>query len=305
MIPTQTALIHCQAGNLSLALPMNQVTQIMGEAEVRRNGEKGHPHGWINDAGQDVPVIDLAAALGQPPHHSNLPSQYLMLQDQERSLVLLVEKVIRVRRPGSTLFKTLPSPIHHLSHSLLLAAAQEQPTLFLLDFEGLAHLAGLETKPADDWRPFSAPKNPANTPQTAPSMLSFSPSAHPEVMRWALSTTQVAEVLKVDTFEILPTLPSYFSGLLWWREEPVPIIDLNRRIGRQQQTSGERVLIARLVHHAAFIGILCNGNVRLERELDAYRHLELDPQEHPSFALAAFENDEHTVVFPNIDAILA
>ena len=300
----RTSFIHFQAGGMNLALPMSQVVHIMGEANVRRNDMAIRPYGWIDDPAGEMPVIDLGSCLGKAAHVHGSPCQFITIRDHGRNLVLLIQKVFRVRQPGMTHFKSLLTPVHHLSRSLFIAAAREEPTLFLLDFEGLAHLAGLETKPFP-----SLPSRQSHSQvwacDSTPSMLSFSSNAVDSEPRWGLSTTQVAEILKVASFDDLPVVPDYFLGLLWWREEPVPIIDLNLRQGKMEKSPVERVLIARLLGASSHIGLSCNSDMRIERDLGDYQTLDLDPLVHPSFAIAAFEKGQQVVVIPNIDAILA
>lgn len=296
--------IQFLAGGHSLAIPMTYVTSIFGDVPMSRNDKAIRPYGWMTHQDKEIPIIDLGACLGSRSHVMGAPCQYIVLERDQRSLVLLVERVSNVRKDHGHSFKKLIKPVYHLSHSLILAISQEQPTVFLLDFEGLAHLAGLETQPF----PIELPNTSQRViplPAKATAMLSFSSSKESHAPRWGLSTGQVAEILKVDSLETLPVLPDYFRGFLWWREEPIPIIDLNLRQGHLEKTALDRVLIARLGDNQGYLGFNCQSDMRLEKDLDGFQPVELDPELHPSFAMGAFEKEQQIVVIPNINAILA
>lgn len=226
-----------------------------------------------------------------------------MIYKGSRTMILLVDKVIRAHPPNSLMLKPFGDSLRQLTKKLFAAVAKEDPVIFLLDFDGLALLAGMPSLPP---APIIAtkPKLANTTSSTQSLLLSFSIGDHRHPTRWGLSAAQVAEVLKAELCVPMVKVPNYILGFIWWREEPVPIVDLNLRQGWQTHGQIDRILIARLAGASAHLGFPCQGDIRVESDLDSYQSVHMIPEEHGCLALGVFQKDQQVLVVPDVEAIL-
>ncbi len=86
-------------------------------------------------------------------------------------------------------------------------------------------------------------------------------------LSFGLSITQVTEVLRPRPLIPVPTAPPFVLGLINWRDRPVPIIDLDARLGstaspKSPANGHSRLIIARSVGRDAFVGFPIQSVVR-------------------------------------------
>jgi len=135
-------------------------------------------------------------------------------------------------------------------------------------------------------------------------MLSF--SLGKAQTRWGLSITQVAEVRQSEPLLPVACSPGYLMGLLWWRDEPVPVVDLNLRQGWPGLDFAERILVARIKENSGYLGFHCGSDVKIERDLETYQPIPLSESIHGSLATGAFQRDNReTLIIPDLATVLA
>ena len=123
---------------------------------------------------------------------------------------------------------------------------------------------------------------------------------------FGLSISQVLEVLDPLPIIPLPGAPDFVIGLVNWRDQPTPVIDLAGWLGLGQKTVGQSA--ARLLMAGggdAWIGCPISSGVRMARLPINYRPCEHSPVSDPARLLGAFELEDETLLIPDLARIHA
>ena len=139
------------------------------------------------------------------------------------------------------------------------------------------------------------------------STISPAPGERPVV--FGLSITQSPEVLVSLPLTPVPTAPPFVAGLINWRNRPVPVIDLNMRLGLSARpiSPGEhhRFLIVRGYQPQSFACIPIQPNARMVQLPLAYRPSNRPLPLHKELVHGIFELEQETLIIPNLKTILA
>ena len=141
-------------------------------------------------------------------------------------------------------------------------------------------------------------------------MLFSTPGADPREwpVSFGLSVTQVLELVELPEIILIPSAPGFVSGLINWRDHPVPVIDLNARLARDQSAAALsedcRILIVRATHQEELAGLLIQPDTRVQplpiTHAPSRRELSLDR----TMVSGMFELAEATMIIPDLDAVL-
>jgi purine-binding chemotaxis protein CheW len=155
----------------------------------------------------------------------------------------------------------------------------------------------------------SAPASPAGKGQ----ILMFT-AAKTAVQDWvlAVSLTQVMEVLEPLPMTTVPGAPDYVLGFVNWRRNPVPVIDLNARLGLGSPAkhltftkADSRLLIARAASSAQLCGFLINPNPKAQALPIPHEQLREDLPIAKVWTRGMFELENEMLVVPDLDRLIA
>ena len=342
-------LIQCTVGDETYGLNMSWVRNIqradrlrpVSRAEVDTAGLIG----WLPGLESDIPIFSLANRLGLTDRSAQSTSpagdgalqRIIVLpsplppadptEQREQLWALLVDQVSPVIQIPSANFYPLPAIVADPATNYFEGIISLEEALVLLlspawlhpqesnsesDFEEVSHhIAGSPQMPTTN-RP-----NPANlTPKTqnpkssARRIMVFSTSSEDQVYSFGLSITQIPEVLRPRPLTPVPTAPPFVLGLVNWRDRPVPIIDLDARLGLAPQTKPTanrhtRLIIARGVDQDTFVGFAIQAGVRVLRLPLPHQPISNPLPLDQTLVKGAFDIEGKTLVLPDIQNIMA
>jgi len=331
--------VRCEAGNQRFALDTVWVRSIQRVDRLRPNpaelDARDQPMGWVEGPPGEIPVYRLATLLGLPAQSNGRHRRVLVLQPVAGTpaagepWALQVDRISQVIVALADRVTTLPPVLAQPGNRFFQGVVRLGETLILLLAPDRVHpQAGwpaLDPELTPPGPPFAGPAGarPAGARARAGAvgaaarpgrgrMLLFTsrppaPGSRPVV--YGLSITQVPEVLVPGTIVPVPGAPPYVRGLINWRHHPVPLIDLDARLGlpgdRLPPVRGpQRVLLAR-------DGNLLGG-LLVRPSIDAIRlPVENRPSDQPpapararDLVRAVFELADATLIVPDIRAVL-
>lgn len=295
-------LIQFQSGHYQLALPLPWINRIEAGITFTPNSRGMTPLGWVETDKGRTSVLDLSICLGNPPHPNPGKAQFLFLNDSSRPMVLMVDRVIRARRPHSMAISPIAQELLGLPSPLVRGIALENPPLYVLDFEGLAHQCGLPTYPVN--RPRLKFIQPDSSVTSAPMLISFPIDPKEPQQRLGLSLRQVVEILHHPHIEPLPGGPSHIPGFIWWRNLAIPVIDLNLKLFGSSQNQAERIIVARIPMTEHYIGLVCCSDMHTEKDLSSFQPVPSLPSDGDYF-LGTFQKGDILLIIPNLKTLCA
>jgi chemotaxis signal transduction protein len=139
-------------------------------------------------------------------------------------------------------------------------------------------------------------------------------------LTFALSLSQVPEVLELPPMIPVPFAPAFVSGLIRWRDRVVPVIDLARRLGLpndgEEMPEKTRLLIVRSGRGTDPIigrggsrlelwgGFVVRSDVRITPVPPAHRTSKSSVPLAPEMTSGVFEGPEGRLVIPDLRTIL-
>lgn len=305
---------------LSEVRSLTRAHQLM-PASVYQTDGMPPPLGWITLQQEPVPVYDLAARLQLAPLPDAAAARegFLIALKTTPTLALRVDRIMgSVELPNAQLLALPPiatagtealfQGIAEVNEKWVLCAnaqrlhpapaARSQSTITDLttvapSFSVTAQIAGAQRK-------------------AAPQVLLFSvPSAAETSLVFGLSLAQVQEVTAPLPILPVPYAPPYVLGITNWRGVPVPIVDLEMRLGLTTTPTApaallaqSRLLVACGPEQRGLLGVLVQSQVKTLRLPIAYTTLTQPLTLLPEFIKGAFAWEEKPLVIPDVDAIL-
>ncbi len=276
--------------------------------------------GWIASQQNKFPVFDLAEQLH--------PSASGAAKNFHEGLVLLVNAAepfgLRVDRIVGNL-EVNPSQIMALPQIIEPGAEKRFKGIVKLNDKWLLYADAdkLQRRHPGHFSPSNQTARattslPATTPtprkSTAQIML-FSPaqrldeSIETQPMVFGLSLTQVQEISHLLPILSVPSAPNYVFGITNWRDVPIPIIDLQTRLGlslqpvsAQQIDPKSRLLIARAP--TGWLGVPINPQVKAFPLPIPYQRNQQPLSLEQDLVLGIFELEGSPLVIPDLDAML-
>ncbi|MGE3540604.1 MAG: chemotaxis protein CheW [Candidatus Tectimicrobiota bacterium] len=313
MVVEQTAgarrWLRCVAAGQTYALALAYVSSIQRPEQCRwQPGPRG-PLALLPGAGRAIPVVRLAACLAAAPTASSLSGRLLVLKAQPHPWALHVDSLEGVIQMASEAVYALPdlgqAPATCCFDAVL---AWEDQFLLSLAPAGLCP-AGLSV-PAAPYHPIPRPVThlpPA--PQVGGQLLSFRTLEHaPHDPPWcfALSLSQIAQLLYRPPFVPVPGLAPGIVGLTWWRDALLGVIDLSQRLGGAASPLDptRRLLVVRAAATRAFVSFAVWPDVHLWRLPLAHRPSERQFPFQPALICGQFDLEHTTLVIPDINRLL-
>jgi chemotaxis signal transduction protein len=130
-------------------------------------------------------------------------------------------------------------------------------------------------------------------------------------LAFGLNITQVDEVLGLPALTPVPHTAPFLVGLANWRDQPVPVLDLARRLGLPPSApdARSRLLVVSAGAPAAEphdrAGFLVRPSVRVLRLPLAHRPCIRMPPLEPALVRGAVELPQETLVIPHLQRVLA
>ncbi len=323
-------LISCTSGAEDFCLDMTSIRQIEAGEHLKINDEPNGPLGWIHYQGSDLPVYAL--------HEKMDPGNYAATADHHEGRVLIMDcdepLAVKVDRVNGLIDA---SPDQIAAMPLITDPFQQNR------YKGLVKIPG-QWQLYPNHQTFGAPSKPApaysetdllsttqipiiinsTTPRQGSSFVSIKPqllmfsSAVPdrvvnedEPIMFALSLTQVKELMTPLPIISVPGSPNYVLGMVNWRDLPVPVIDLKVRLGIRtsvldpgQLETRSRLLIAQSPHSDKVVGFLINSMVKTFALPIPYQTFVSRPMVDLQLCSGLYDIEGLPLVIPNLEALL-
>lgn len=317
-------MVCCIAGGETYGLDMSLVRGVQGAEAVRQEREGQPIVGWLPTNRGDLPVVRLSSRLRRRAASFNTEDQILVLDsplgpyglmiDRIRNVVNLTEENLfsvpdLVRGPES-----LFQGVANIEGELVLYASADRlhpqavrsdesladatPTFSSIDYRLTRAVTEAERQSNLD----SGQKGRGRV--LFFSTADFYSSGRP--LLFGLSLSQVLEISEPLAIIPVPGAPAYVLGLSNWRDNPVPVIDLNIRLGMGASSLGEGTcfLIVRAPGAAGLVGFPIRPDARMQilplANVPCDRELPLDR----SLTRGIFDLTQATLVVPDMSRII-
>jgi purine-binding chemotaxis protein CheW len=133
----------CRAEGVFLAIPVEQVHEIMRPLDLVLAGGPAFLLGVAIVRGEPTPVLDAGALLGAP--ESSAPARFVTIRGTERTVAIAVQEVVGVVETSGDSFRSAP---------LLLASAESDAVQALgaLDGSLMVLLNAVRALPDETWQ---------------------------------------------------------------------------------------------------------------------------------------------------------
>ncbi len=339
-------LIQCSIGTETYGLDMSWARSIQRSDRLRFASEAEVEDaaagfiGWLPGNKEDIPVFSLANRLGRPalPAKSDALQRVIVLPSplpptggkdkQEQLWALLVDRVSQVMQVTGDHFFPLPPIVINPDTNYFegIIRLEKDLILFLSPvwlYPDISTNAGEFQSSSSELQGSSFESQIPRKKNVPKSRTTPSPSKIARIMifstrqtesdepalSFGLSITQVTEVLRPRPLIPVPTAPPFVLGLINWRDRPVPIIDLDARLGSTSSPKSpangySRLMIARSVGRDAFVGFPIQPAVRtLPLPLPHHASTQTLPIDQ-TLVRGVVELEDETLALPDIQRIL-
>jgi chemotaxis signal transduction protein len=289
-------LMPCQAGGRSYYLDASAVRSVHRKEEWRLNWRSDSPLGWIRHRGEEIPILDLARALGVA--HTTVSDSAVVVDTESGPKAWGVGSVGRVVALPEERILPVPAPCWTESSPPWMGVVTGEGTQALC--VSPQHLGQSGTEVPRMLK--HAPPGPAQ--QATGRAILFS-AGLPNV-RFCLGFGQVAEVITSPRLVAVPAGRPWLLGLIVWRGRSVPVIDLNWGVtGKGGAADTEDYLIVRATAHGDLAAVTLFGKPEaVDLPFDCEREDEPRVTSREWFR-AAFKRDHELFLTPDFAAILA
>ncbi len=326
MANNEFRFIQCWAGGMAYGLDMAWVRSIQRvDRLVREAGDDG-TIGWLEIGGQRVAVWSLADRLGETAVSSNQSQRVIVLNDPNHLWGMLVDQVSQVetavnadihlvpsialnpskpyfdrviRQDEEMLMLLSPECLHPDSECLRMASMSGGWEQAMSGYELPEMTGGVE----DEKRPFADEK------QGQIVIFQLPEQSDDDELSFVLSITQVPEILEPLPVRSVAGTAEYVTGIVNWRNRPVPIVELGRRFGMEERRrrggNGRlRLMIVRLPGNEELLGFMVRPNMRVVQLPIAHTSCP-QPEALPAeLVLGSLQADEETLVIPNLTNLI-
>jgi len=299
-------LVCCWVGDKQYALRGADVREIVRLEKMREATASDGRVGTLDLAGQSVPVFKLASVLGRPGQRSapNSGNHIAITGDQAELVGWLVDRVVRTALPDDARIVTLPSVVGPTATSRFEALVKFGGTSILL--MAPQYLNPLARRP-DATRAFSLPTRKKTDGSAEQIVLLFSTPALPRCAapRFALSGRQIASISQPMSPIPVPGSAPHVTGVAWWRDVVVPIIDFRGPGEHDDAAQRRRQVIAQCGPRlgSALVAFAVDAEMAMHRPGSGDQRAAAVPC--PSFAAGMFDVGGEPVALLDLDALLA
>jgi purine-binding chemotaxis protein CheW len=306
--------VRCRVGEETYALDMNWVRSIHRTEALRWNTDGDVPAGWLSGGeGGPIEVISLANRLKCPLKTRSDTQRVIVLNSPRQPWAILVDYVTQAEQVLAGNVMPFPAvaanPVRSLFEGVLNIGGD---LCLLLSPEQIRCDEGPAVKGhrAPQFPPPSRSLLEDATKSSSPGrLLVFSltrTAANKRPIVLGLSVSQVPEVISPVPLFRVPDAPAFVRGMINWRDNAVPIVDMASCIGFSTESTAERsrLTIARGSRAGSFLGFLTQATARTLRLPLRYNPCVRDLPLDRSMIIGAYELERETLVIPNLNLIL-
>jgi chemotaxis signal transduction protein len=304
-------LVCCSVGDKQYALRGGDVRQIVRVEKMRTAAGSDNSVGTLELAGQPVPVFRLGSVLGRTGPQRNAPNSsghHIAVTGEAGELVgWLVDRVVRTPLSQDAQIVALPAVVGPSASAWFEALVKVGGTSILL-------LAPQSLNPLSPRQPragaigpsaAAAVKKPGDSAEQI--ALLFSTPALPRCAapRFALSGRQVAAISQPMSPIPVPGSAPYVSGVTWWRNLVVPVIDFRGPGEHDDEAHRRRQLIAQCGPRLGntLVAFSVDAEIALHRPGTGDERVAGVPC--PPFAAGMFDIGGEPVALLDLDSLLA
>ena len=230
--------LRCYAGAQSYCLDVDQVVGIERGAQLSPNANDDGPVGWIATRGRKIPVYSLVERLGCGARSREVGA--ILVMNSADPWGLAVDRLSRFQRSLASSPDPVPPTIGPISGSFFRGVTVEEgtPILHLCPERLHPNAPPLRVAPVP---PPRIEDNADGADKASPGrLLLFSPPnpvppgilpAGRSGLWFALSYSQVLEIVSGVGCLPVPSAPPDVLGLIAWRRRAVPVVDAGRLFG--------------------------------------------------------------------------
>lgn len=305
-------LVCCTVGDRQYALRGADVRQIVRVEKMRAAAGGDSKAGTLDLAGQPVPVFRLGSVLNrmasQRPASASGGHHIAVTGEGSEIVGWLVDRVVRTPLSDDAQVAPLPAVVGPTATSWFEALVKLGGTsLLLMVPQYLNPMAQRKLRPGAG-RPAGSPAAPAKTGDSAePIVLLFSTPALPRcsATRFALSGRQVAAIAQPMSPIPVPGCAPCITGVVWWRDLVVPVIDFRGAGEHNDAPQRRRQLIAQCGPRLGntLVAFAVDSEITLHRPDTGDQKTAGVPC--PPFAAGVFDIGGEPVALLDLDALLA
>ncbi len=303
-------LVCCAVGADTNAFRGADVRQLVRvEAMVRSVGSHGRA-GTLELDGESVPVFRLGAVL-EPARESGAAhaEHQIAVTGEPGALVgWLVDRAVRTPLYEGAQIVALPEVVGGRAAGWFEGMVRlDDDSVLLLAPRYLNPLVEPPVRPArpDGAKAFGAP--PASPGAAEPMIVLFSTPAlpHCEAPRYALSGRRIAAIAPPLSSIVVPGSAPHVTGVAWWRNAIVPLIDFRLAGDHADGTRLRRCVIARCGARldGALVAFPVHSDIVVHRPSADDRQSADAP--HADFTFGMFDVDGEAVALLDLDSLLA
>ena len=302
-------LVCCAVGDEQYALRGADVRQIVRVEKMQGAVSVDGRVGTLDVAGQAVPVFRLGSVLGRPagPRPSHGAGHHIAVTGESGDLVgWLVDRIVRTPLLQGTRVVALPAVVGTVATTWFEALVKLGDSSVLLIAP--QYLSPLARRPArsDGTRAFSV-SEPMLAGSEERMVLLFSTPALPRcgAPRYALSGRRIAAIVQPLPAIVVPGSARHVTGVAWWRDAVVPMIDFRGRGDHDDLAQRRRCVIAQCGPRlgGTLVAFPVDSEIVLHRPGPEDRQAAGIPR--PAFAVGMFDVDGEVVALLDIDTLLA
>lgn len=249
-------IICCTVGSRQFAFHGADVRHVARGEALRADAAADGRAGVLRVGGQNVPVFALGRALGEAaPSALRAADQHIAVTGEPGELAgWLVDRIARTAVPEAAAVMPLPDVVGAPATSWFDALVNlGDASVLLLAPQHLTPQAGRapDREPPGSSRGLSADAAPPGD-QAEPLVVLFSTAALPPsaARRYALSARQIAAIVQPLPLITVPGSAGSVTGVSWWRDTVVPVIDFRDPVDRESAP------------HARCLLAQCGGRLR-------------------------------------------
>jgi chemotaxis signal transduction protein len=305
-------LVCCTVGDRQYALRGADVRQIVRVEKMRGAASGDGRAGTLDLAGQSVPVFRLGSVLNRTASQRPMPASgghHIAVTGEGSEIVgWLVDRVVRTPLSDDAPVVPLPAVVGPTATSWFEALVKLGGTsILLMAPQYLNPMAQRKLRPLAG-KMAGSPAAPVKTGDSAePIVLLFSTPALPRCVatRFALSGRQVAALVQPMPPIPVPGCALCVTGVAWWRDLVVPVIDFRGAGDHHDASQRRRQLIAQCGPRlgSTLVAFAVDAEITLHRPGTGDQKTAGVPC--PPFAAGVFDIGGETVALLDLDALLA
>jgi chemotaxis signal transduction protein len=301
-------LVCCSVGDTQYALRGSDVRQIVRVEKMRAAAGSDSRVGTLELAGQSVPVFRLGNVIGRPGAQRNAPNSgghHIAVTGEGAELAgWLVDRVVRTPLSQDAQVVALPSVVGPTATAWFDALVKSGGTsILLLAPRALNPLLPRQPRAAATATPLAAKKRDS----AEQIVLLFSTPALPRCAapRFALSGRQIATISQPMSPIPVPGSAPYVTGVAWWRNLVVPVIDFRGPGEHDDEAQRRRQVIAQCGPRLGntLVAFAVDAEIALHRP--GASDARADGVPCPSFAAGMFDIGGEPVALLDLDSMLA